>query len=78
MAEQERDSSWNLARLVYKMDIESVKIFHLNRCAELGQFIDLDFSFTPIELVFPVCGQSLDIGQWGSVVPSCLVELVRE
>lgn len=60
------------------MDVERLETIDLDRGLEVWQLVYLDLLFPPIVFVLPVRGQSLHIGQWGTIVPPSLLELIRE
>ena len=79
MAEQKRYSAFDIAFLMHKMNIQSLKAIDLDQGPELRHFvIDLCFDFPPVKTIFPIIDQTPDIGQRRAHVPPCIVELIRK
>ena len=60
---------------VYPQCIEAID---LDLGLEIGKFVDFFFLIPPVEVVFPIGSQPLDIFKWSSVVPSSSVKLIWE
>ena len=78
MGEEQRDCPFYIAFLVHKMYIQRFEAVRLYCSLEIWQLIEFCFLLSPIEVVSPICSQPFHVRQRGAIVPTGLVELVRE
>ena len=77
MDEQQRNTVWRLTFLVYIVDIKFMKAINLDAFTKVGELVKFGLLRPPVESVLPVLGQSLDVCEWCTLVPSSFVELNR-
>lgn len=78
MGKEQRDCTIYIALLMNEMDVQRFEAVYLYGGLEVWQLVELSFLLPPIELLSPVCSQSFHVSQWGTVVPACLVKLIRK
>ena len=71
--EEKRDGVLDFTLLVEVMDVKSPEAVDFNVSGEHGELVNLLLGFTPVEAIFPVCGESFDVVQRGTIVPSCVL-----
>lgn len=62
MNKEQRNGSSSAALLVYKMHIHIIKPIHCDFSLELRQLVQLRFLLSPVEAIFPMSCQPLDVG----------------
>ena len=77
MDEQERDRALARTLLVHIVNVKRAKPVHRNVTRELWQLVDLVLGLAPVESVFPMFDEPLDVSERDTVVPAGIVELVR-
>ena len=60
--EEQRNGPWDVALLVHEMHVQFSEPLNRDLRGELGQLIQFCFLRSPIEPIFPVLGQSCDVG----------------
>ena len=78
MAEQELYCFFDVALFVNVMDIERAKPFDIDVSCKLRIGVESCFVFSPVIAVFPAVDEKFQVGEGGSIGPSCFVELVGE
>ena len=78
MNEQQRDRVHDLASLVHVVHIQRAKPVYADIARELRELIDIFLVHAPVVPVAPACEKSLHVRERCAVLPTSLVELVRE
>lgn len=76
------EQQWNrllhLAPLVHKMDIQLPERFNVDIPRELRKLVDLLLLLSPVKAAAPAFREPADVRERRAVVPSRVLELVRE
>lgn len=78
VAEEERNGIWGWRGLVDVVNIELGEIVDLDSAVVLGKLVQFSFLGTPVESIFPVSREPLNVGEGCAIVPGCAGELVGE
>lgn len=78
MTEEQRDGALDGRFLVDEMDAEGAEAVDVDWGLVVWELVDGCFGFPPVVLLLPIFCQAFDIGQWGPVRPTSLIQLVRE
>ena len=78
MYKKQRYSLGVLVLLMDEMDAQLLVSIYFDLGLELRQFVDLSLLFLPVESIFPVCSQSLHIGERSAIVPASIIQFIRE
>ena len=78
MTEEERYCPFDLAFLMYEMEVNGFKAIDVDRGTKVGHLIELHFLFSPVKAFLPIGRQSFNVGQWSAISPLCALEFVRK
>ena len=79
MHEQQRNGTIHTAALVHEVDVQRLKVIHMDISGELGErIVDFTFVSAPVVPVFPVRYEPLYITQWHSILPIHVAKLIGE
>ena len=68
----------SVAPLMNEMNVQRLISIHFDLCLVLRQPVDIRLLFLPVKFILPVCSQSFYISERSAIVPSGIVQFVRE
>ena len=76
------EEQWNsplyLALLIHKVYVQRLEAVHLDLGTVIWQLVDLGLLLSPVKTLLPVFHEPFDVSQRGTVVPSRVIEFIRE
>ena len=78
MNEQKRYRALNVTLLVYIVDIQRPEAVNLDAPRKHRQLVELGFVLPPVVSILPPRDEPLQICERHTILPACVVELIRE